>query len=139
MDLRARIIAALERASGTKSNGAEDSDVLGAFGLTGADATEFLDSFAEEFQTDLGGMIWYFHFNADESPNRRRVIPYDAVTRQIIPYDPITLDDLVRAASTGHWDRTYPKHNIGQSLFQRFAMTALAAGLILLLLVFAYI
>ena len=137
MELRDRILDLLAQCSGRQSNGAEDSDVLGAFGLTGDDASDFLALFETEFKTDLSAMIWYFHFNADEPPTRRRIVPHDATTGRPIPYDPITLDDLVKAAKTGEWVRDYPKHSIGQSILQRYAMTALALALMVGLLVYA--
>ncbi|KIC11859.1 hypothetical protein RA19_04275 [Leisingera sp. ANG-M1] len=97
--------------SGGKSKGAGQDDLLGAFGLEGDDANEFLDAFAERYGVDFSGFLWESHYNADEPPGRRRVLPLD-VSGKIIPYQPITLELLEKAVLAGRWSYEYPEHTI---------------------------
>ncbi len=97
--------------SGGHSNGTEESDFLGAFGMEGDDANEFLEPFSTHLEVDLSEIRWEFHYNADEPPNYRRIWPLDA-NGHLIPYVPITIYQLVAAVNTGAWQYVYPKHTI---------------------------
>ncbi|KIC31746.1 DUF1493 family protein [Leisingera sp. ANG-S5] len=94
-----------------KLKGVEQHDLFGAFGLEGDDADEFLEAFSKRFSVDLSGLRWEFHYNADEPPGRRRVLPLDA-SGKVIPYQPITLELLEKAVLAGKWGYDYPEHTI---------------------------
>ena len=85
----------------------------GAFGLDGDGCqTDFLQAFAKRIHdVDLSGLRWEFHYNADEPPGRRRVLPLDA-SGKVIPYQPITLELLEKAVLAGKWGYDYPEHTI---------------------------
>ena len=132
MGLREGILALARFHSGSNKECAEQEDLLGVFGLTGDDATEFLETYARTFDVDLSAMRWEFHFNADEPPQARRLLPVGA-DGKVIPWQPITLEDLERAAQTGWWDRNYPAHQLRVSIWSRFAMVGSALALFLVL------
>ncbi len=95
----------------------DDDDLLGAYGMEGDDASEFLEAFADWFGTDLDGLLWYFHYNGDEPPPARpRLYPVSPAGARL-PLHRITLNDLVAAEETGRWHITYPPHE----LRERFA------------------
>ena len=116
--------------SGGKPNGTELDDLLGAFGMEGDDANEFLEAYADRFGVDMSGFRWEFHYVADEPPFRRRVLPVDR-DGKVIPFLPVTLRQLTRAAEAGQWQFDYPEHRIRIS---RVAEYALALVLVFLLL-----
>lgn len=94
-----------------KPNRTWQSDLPGAFGLDGADVADFLEAFAAHYDVDLSGLRWEFHYNADEPPGSRRVLPLDA-SGKVIPYQPITLELLEKAVLAGKWGYDYPEHTI---------------------------
>lgn len=114
MDLREDILALAEECSGKTSNGTEQSDLLGAFGLEGEDANEFLEKFALKFDVDLSSLRCEFHYIADEPPGFRRVLPVDQLGK-VIPFAPIRLEQLFDAAETGRWAYAYPEHRLRMS------------------------
>ncbi|EBA15066.1 hypothetical protein RSK20926_04262 [Roseobacter sp. SK209-2-6] len=117
--------------SGGKQRSTWQSDLPGAFAMDGADVTEFLEAFADQFEVDLSPLRWEFHYNADEPPGRRRVLPLDPAGK-VIPYDPITLEMLERAVLAGRWTYEYPEHNIKELPF-RFELPPWPLGLSLAL------
>lgn len=109
--LQQEILALAAEYSCGKIKGAGHDDMLGAFGFEGDDADEFLEAFAERFSVDFSSLRWEFHYNADEPPGRRRVLPLDAFG-EVIPYQPITLELLEKAVLAGKWGYDYPEHTI---------------------------
>lgn len=100
--------------------------------MEGDDANEFLQEFAEAFEADLGALLWYFHYNADEPPYVQRVCPFSP-DGQRLRQRPIKLGDLVAAAEAGQWTVTYPPpHEARETLLSKlfrwhlagFALTA---------------
>jgi len=136
MGLREDILSLAAEFSGTKPNGTEQSDLLGAFGLEGADATEFLEAIIERFNVDLSDLRWEFHFNADEPPWGRRLIPVDRDSK-VIPFMPITLAQLIAAAEQGRWAFDYPEHTLRISWQSRFSMSIAAALLVFLMVLYS--
>ncbi|TLP69160.1 DUF1493 family protein [Parasedimentitalea maritima] len=138
MSLREGILSLAAEFSCNKSNGTEQSDLLGAIGLEGADAIEFLEKYMERFSVDLSALKWEFHFNADEPPYRRRVLPVD-VDGRVIPYMPLTLAQLVSAAELGRWQLNYPDHTLRSGLGARFSMCIAAVLLVLLMVLYSFL
>lgn len=103
--------------SGGKPRGTWQRDLPGAFGLDGADITDFLEAFADHFDVDISSLRWEFHYNADEPPGRRRVLPLDPAGN-VIRYDPITLGLLEQAVLAGCWSYKYPEHSIKELPFR---------------------
>ncbi|WP_372570871.1 DUF1493 family protein [Ruegeria jejuensis] len=130
MALREEIIALASVHSGSDSNGSEEADFLGAFGLAGDDASEFLDDFGAKFGVDFSEFRWEFHYIADEPPFFRRLLPI-ARDGQVIPFQPITLDDLARCAETRRWSYDYPDHVIRKSVRYDLALLVLFPIIIL--------
>ncbi|PCJ06853.1 MAG: hypothetical protein COB16_12325 [Rhodobacteraceae bacterium] len=131
MSVREGILLLATKFSGKKSKGTEQSDLLGAFSLDGADASDFLEGYMEKFNVDLSDLRWEFHFNADEPPHSRRILPIDADGR-VIPYMPITLDQLVAAAEQGCWQFDYPEHALRNGFSSRFSLSIFAMLLVFL-------
>jgi len=132
MGLREDILAFARSHTGSKKECAGQDDLLGVFGLDGDDASEFLEVYAARFGVDLAPMRWEFHYNADEPPYQRRVLPVGE-DGNVIPWQPITLDDLVTAAEAGRWVWDYPEHQV------RYASRAWIPVRFLVVLVSAYI
>lgn len=129
MGLREDILDLAASSSGGPPRGDPDTDFLGAFGMEGDDATEFLELFEARYENSLDGLLWYFHFNADEPPTYRRMIAVDREGKPI-PLIPITLGGLVRAAEDGKWPIVYPPHSVRTSPVARVIQAAI--GLVLL-------
>ena len=125
---REEALEALEALAGKRLPGPDD-DLLGALGIEGDDANEFIEAYAEACEVDMSGFLWYFHYNADEPPGSRRVLPVLS-DGTIPPYHPVTVENLVASAMAGHWVWDYPEHTIRHSRVFRAAFS------LLLLLVF---
>ena len=96
--------------------------------MEGDDADEFLEAYADRFAVDLSSLIWYIHYNADEPPGIRRVLPI-ANDGKVIPYIPITLQHLVDAADRGRWEFDYPDHSVRHRRGQMFVALLVLIGL----------
>ena len=115
MGRRDDILALAADYAGQAKDCAGQEDLLGVFGLTGDDASEFLEDYAERFDVDMSGMLWYFHYDANDLPRMpRHVLPIGA-DGMVLPLRPITLDDLVAAAEAGQWTVNYPEHRLRRS------------------------
>jgi hypothetical protein len=108
MDLRAEILSLLAEMGGRMPDDAEQADIVGRFGMDGADITEFLDAYSQRFNVRLNTLLWYFHY-FDEPPYYRRVFAIGADGRDV-PLMPITVDMLVKGAESGNWPVVYPDH-----------------------------
>ena len=127
MDLRAAILAlAAEHGGARRKELAGQGDLFGHFQLDGADITDFLTEYAERFGVDMSDFLWEFHFNADEPPHYRRVIPV-GVDGKDIPWMPISLDQLVRAAEQGRWAFDYPEHTTRTAKWPGYLWLAVCA------------
>lgn len=126
MGLREDILALATLVSGGSPIGDPETDFIGAFGLSGDEATEFFELFADQYEGSLDGFLWYFHF-VGHAPSE----PVSRDGRRIRPM-PVTLADLVRAAESGRWPLTYPRHSIRGSFPARLRITSLMAGLLFL-------
>jgi len=136
MGTREDILSLAAEFSSNKSNGTEQSDLLGAFGLEGADATDFLAEYMERFNVDMSALHWEFHFNADEPPRGRRRVPVDH-ERKKIPYMPITLDQLVAAAEQGYWRCDYPESTWRRGRPSRASLVTFALSVMFLIVVYS--
>jgi len=130
MGLREDILALAAEYSGGKSNGSERDDLLGAFGMSGDDANEFLEAYADKYGVDMSEFRWEFHYIADEPPYRRRVFPLDK-DGKVIPFMPVTLPQLVRAAGAGRWRFDYPEHTL-RTIWVLRSLLVLAVALMML-------
>jgi len=117
--LREDILALAAYHGGGEMDLAGDEDLLGAYRMEGDDASEFLEAFADRFGVNLDGLLWYFHYNGDEPPpSRPRLYPVSPEGERL-PTHAITLNDLVSAAEAGHWQFTYPAHEVRERFSAR--------------------
>lgn len=87
----------------------EDTELHADLGLISLDLHEFLEEFAERFQVDMSGFLWYFHSEEDGLNPFRWIFPapQDRVTRI-----PLRLALFYRAAEIGKWPVEYPEHSL---------------------------
>lgn len=86
-----------------------DADIEHDLGCAGDDFFELMDVYAERFNVDMSGFLWFFH-NTEEgyklgglfflSPDKR------------VQRIPVTLDLLVDSALNRKWTVNYPPHKI---------------------------
>jgi hypothetical protein len=84
-------------------------DLCKEHGVGGDDFHKFIDAYANTFNVDMTGYLWYFHAG-EEGHNIGGIIfkpPYEKVTQ--IPVTPAMLLDF---ANKGYWDVFYPPHNL---------------------------
>ncbi|MCB1336990.1 MAG: DUF1493 family protein [Maritimibacter sp.] len=115
MGLRDEILALAREHGGKEIAPGADDDLLGAFGMEGDDAAEFLEAFADRFGVELSGLLPYFHYVEDARQRRPRVYPV-APDGARLPMRPITLADLVAAAEAGRWTLSYPPHELREAI-----------------------
>jgi hypothetical protein len=87
---------------------AENTDIFYDLGVQGDDFSEFIESYALQFDVNMGHYLWYFHSN-DEGTNVWSFIfkpPNEKVGR--IPITPKLLLDF---ANTKLWAVDYPVHD----------------------------
>lgn len=107
-------------------------DLFGLLRLSGDDVTDFFEDYAARFDVDMSDFLWYFHYNADEPPHLRRVLPV-LTDGQVAPYRPITLAQLVKAVEAGRWINAYPAHYLRKRRWQMFAPILACIGIGLLI------
>lgn len=113
-------ILALAKTYGWKNGAGAKEDILGACRIDGVDATDFLLEVFETHDVDYSAFRWEFHYNADEPPGYRRVVPV-GTDGKIIPYIPITLAMLEQAARDKRWPYPYPPHQMRIRLWPKYA------------------
>jgi len=138
MGLHEDILSLAAEFSGTKPNGTEQSDLLGAFGLDGADATEFLEAYLEQFNVDLSDLRYDFHYDANEPPHGRRLVPVGC-DGNVIPCVPITLTQLVAAAEQGSWQFDYPDYTWRTARPSRLSVMIFAVSLLFFVSLYSFL
>lgn len=81
-------------------------------GMTGLDASEFLESFAREFDVDLTGIEFHKHFGPECGPTLLMPRELEEEMRDLGNY-PVTIGHLVDLATTKHWFCP-PRHGWGK-------------------------
>ena len=135
MGLREEILALAQHHAGMDVSQIERGALFGPGGLDGDDADEFIDAYAATFDVNLADFRDYFHYDVDEPPTGRRVVPIDA-TGSEIPYLPVSLDHLVAAAARGRWEYPYPVHTVQNRWWVRLyplLLMLVLAGLVALI------
>ncbi|WP_299412689.1 DUF1493 family protein [uncultured Sulfitobacter sp.] len=110
-----------------------DEDLFGKLYLSGDDVNEFLEAYALRFNVDMSAFLWYFHYNADEPPQGRRVLPVLSDGR-VADYMPISLDHLVDAAQAGRLAYAYPEHSLRLNRFYWITPLVIVCSLMVLLM-----
>lgn len=85
-----------------------DADLFAALSLSGDDADQFLQEFAEEFDIDISGLLWYFHYGEEWHLGR----PFYKPLNHHVTHIPITRTILENAISTKKWPVQYPEHSL---------------------------
>lgn len=85
----------------------DDADAFGTLGITGDDASEFMEAFVARFSVDAAAFRWYFHY-ADEGWNFGALF-YTPIYRRF-GHIPITVATLTEAVRTQRWPIIYPDH-----------------------------
>lgn len=117
--LSREISSLLSKHVGEQCISVNEPDLFRALRLEGDDVNDFLDEFELQFGVDMSNFVWYFHYNADEPPMARRVVPILS-GGEIAPYQPIAFCDLVRAAESGCWIWEYPEHHVRNRWWRNF-------------------
>ena len=122
--------------SGRSQGCGDHEDLLATLAFDGDDASAFIEGFAEKYSVDMSAFLWFFHYNADEPPNFRRLRPVDreGKTFEDIPLTPRLLAD---AANLGHWPLEYPVHKMQASRWPMRLMFVFLATLVLLIVLVA--
>lgn len=98
----------LEDYSGVHQESA-DTDILLDMGVSRDDFDEMIEKYAEKYQVDMSGYLWYFHSDEEGFGMGRFFFkpPYERVKR--IPVTPKMLADF---AVTKKWKIEYPHHKV---------------------------
>lgn len=111
-----------------------DDDIFRRAGITGDDAGEFIQAFAERFGVDASGYRWYFHTEEEGSNIGGALFPSPDTRVARIP---VTLRVLADAISRKTWPVAYPEHEAPRSrpdlMVNRAIVVACAGGLAILL------
>ena len=107
----------------------EDTDLFGELGVDGDDCGEFLQAFAQRFDVDMAGFLWFFHHGEEGySPFSWIFPPPDRRVGRI----PVTPGLLLASANAGKWAVDYPAYSLPKRRYDMIASWALL-GLILCL------
>ncbi|GAA0642758.1 DUF1493 family protein [Brevundimonas lenta] len=129
--MRDAVLAFVEDFRGATPPLADDVDLFDVLGITGDDASEFMDAFVDRFGVDAANYLWYFH-HEEEGQNFGGVFfkpPNQRVTRI-----PVTLAMLTEAARTRWWPVDYPEHTLPRARWDiriNLAFFALSIGALL--------
>jgi hypothetical protein len=91
-----------------------DTDLFEDMRIVGDDFHELIERYAEKYQVDLSGYLWYFHAD-EEGINYGGIFfkpPYARVERI-----PVTSRMLTRFAEKRKWELNYPEHTIPKRRF----------------------
>lgn len=105
------------------------SDIERDLSVYADDWHDMIDDFAEKYEVDMSGYLWYFH-SGEEGSNIGGVFfkpPYERVER--IPISP---NDLLRIATKQRWDLDYPEHTLPKRRYDLIIGTILLLALLAL-------
>ncbi len=96
--------------SGTKKTLMPETRIVEDLGIYGDDFFELIESYAETFNVNMDGFLWYFHTREEGSLNPGALIfkTPDRRVRRI----PVTIAMLKGYADNGKWGTDYPEHKI---------------------------
>jgi hypothetical protein len=128
-DARAAVADFLKEFSATNTPLSGDADIFDSLGITGDDASEFIERFVNKFEIDAANYRWYFHHGEEPMLNIGGLFfkpPYRRVDR--IPITPQILAEAIRAK---RWPLEYPEHRLPRvrwdiRLSQAFLLAMLA-------------
>jgi len=84
-------------------------DLMYDHGVSGDDFYELMSEYAETFQVNMAGYLWYFH--TDEEGNNIGGTFFKPPNERVL-HIPVTPSMLLDFANKGHWDVHYPPHKI---------------------------
>lgn len=87
----------------------QDDNLDRDIGVYGDDMADFLDAYAERFDVDMSGYLWYFH-TGEEGQNIGAL--FFASPNARVEHIPVTPALLLRRARLGTWDVDYPDHDV---------------------------
>lgn len=104
---RAMVLEFIEEFWGRTGPLADDADLFDALGISGDDASEFMERFVARFGIEVEGYRWYFHHGEEGwSVGSLFFKPPDKRVARI----PITVALLTEAVRTRCWPVEYPDH-----------------------------
>lgn len=104
----------------------DNGDLLEAMHLRGAEAEDFLASYAQHYAIDKRKILGFFHYKSEGSEGR----PVNRHGRTF-PLIPLTPHLLSEAANEGTWPLEYPTHRVALSRWPMAVMFILLASLVL--------
>ena len=87
------------------------SDLGNDLGVDGDDYEELISEYSKQFEVDISGFLWYFHFAEEGNGNSigGKLFPPPNEHVLHIPVTPVMLLDF---AKKGFWDLKYPEHQL---------------------------
>jgi len=109
-DIRKELIALIPEKVGVRPEEVmPDADIEKDLGCTGDDFFELMEAYAQHFNVDMSGFLWYFH-TSEEGHNLGGL--FTRSPDQRVQRIPVTLDLLVHSALNRKWSVVYPHHQI---------------------------
>ena len=103
------IIALIKAHTGSKKV-YPDTDINDDLGVYGDDFEELLINYHDQYDVDMDGFLWYFHYEeeANSFPGGLFFKPSNYRVERI----PVTPEMLLQFAKSGKWAIDYPEHTL---------------------------
>jgi hypothetical protein len=108
-DARAAVLDFIDEVCDRIQPLSDGADVFDVLGITGDDASGFMEAFVDRFEVDATSYLWYFH-HADEGWSFGALF-YRPIHRRFGRI-PITVAVLTEAVRTRRWPIVYPEHRV---------------------------
>lgn len=133
MNIEEKLYALIRKYCGEATQLHKDLELFKDLGIAGDDFHEFMEEYAQAFNVDMSGYLWYFH--ADEEGVGFLGGIFCPPPYKRVGHIPVTPAVLKRCAESGVWDIEYPEHVLPRQRYDVVINKIIVLGLLIVLIV----